>query len=227
MMAAEKNVGNVTMAKFGLSQPMRRVEDPRLLKGAGRYTDDISVPGQLHGILLRSPHAHARISTIDTADARALPGVHAVLTGQDWLDEGLGEIPCAIPLKNRDGSPRANTPRYGLAVGRVRHVGDPVAFIVADTVQAARDAAEAVMVDYDVLPSTTDLDALRQQALPLLQQDEQALPEPTPQVVLVSLKPGATMMVAFRAYTLPGQEDAMRNRLMEKLQQLFAVQEVK
>ncbi len=167
-MAAEKNVGNVTMAKFGLSQPMRRVEDPRLLKGAGRYTDDISVPGQLHGILLRSPHAHARISTIDTADARALPGVHAVLTGQDWMDEGLGELPCAIPLKNRDGSPRANTPRYGLAVGTVRHVGDPVAFIVADTVQAARDAAEAVMVDYEVLPSVNELATAHQPGQPQL-----------------------------------------------------------
>ncbi|MDB5368485.1 MAG: carbon monoxide dehydrogenase [Roseomonas sp.] len=145
------------MAKFGLSQPVRRIEDPRLLKGNGRYTDDISVPGQLHGILLRSPHAHARILSIDTAAASAMPGVHAVLTGQDWLDEGLGEIPCAIPLKNRDGTPRANTPRYGLAVGRVRHVGDPVVFIVAESVQAARDAAEAVAVDYDVLPSATDL----------------------------------------------------------------------
>jgi carbon-monoxide dehydrogenase large subunit len=147
----------MSMAKFGLSQSVRRVEDPRLLKGNGRYTDDISVPGQLHGYLLRSPHSHARILSIDTSAAAALPGVHAVLTGQDWLAEGLGEIPCAVPLKNRDGSLRANTPRYGLAVERVRHVGDPVAFIVAETVQAARDAAEAVMVDYDILPSTSDL----------------------------------------------------------------------
>ncbi|KAA2214402.1 xanthine dehydrogenase family protein molybdopterin-binding subunit [Teichococcus oryzae] len=145
------------MAKFGLSQAVRRVEDPRLLKGNGRYTDDIAVPGQLHAVVLRSPHAHARIESIDTSAATALPGVHAVLTGQDWMAEGLGEIPCAIPLKNRDGSPRANTPRYGLAVDRVRHVGDGVALIVAESVQAARDAAEAVMVDYDVLPACTDL----------------------------------------------------------------------
>ncbi|MCI0752504.1 xanthine dehydrogenase family protein molybdopterin-binding subunit [Teichococcus vastitatis] len=145
------------MAKFGLSQAVRRVEDPRLLKGNGRYTDDIAVPGQLHAVVLRSPHAHARIASIDTADAAALPGVHAVLTGQDWLADGLGEIPCAIPLKNRDGTPRADTPRYGLAVDKVRHVGDGVALIVADSVQAARDAAEQVMVDYDVLPACTDL----------------------------------------------------------------------
>ena len=145
------------MAKFGLSQAVRRIEDPRLLKGNGRYTDDISVPGQLHGYLLRSPHAHATILSIDSSAATALPGVHAVLTGQDWMEEGLGEIPCAIPMKNRDGTPRANTPRYGLAVGTVRHVGDPVAFIVADSLAIARDAAEAVLVDYEVLPSATDL----------------------------------------------------------------------
>jgi carbon-monoxide dehydrogenase large subunit len=145
------------MAKFGLSQPVRRIEDPRLLKGGGRYTDDISTPGGLHGYLLRSPHAHARILSIDTAAATALPGVHAVLTGKEWMDEGLGPIPCTVPLKNRDGSPRAETPRYGLAVDRVRHVGDPVAFIVADSVLAARDAAEAIFVDYEVLPSVTEL----------------------------------------------------------------------
>jgi carbon-monoxide dehydrogenase large subunit len=145
------------MAKFGLSQPVRRIEDPRLLKGNGRYTDDISVPGQLYGILLRSPHAHARIVSLNVTEARALPGVVSVLTGQDWLDDGLGEIPCAVPMKNRDGSSRSDTPRYGLAVGHVRHVGDPVAFIVAESIMAARDAAEAVMVDYDILPSTTDL----------------------------------------------------------------------
>lgn len=145
------------MAKFGLSQPVRRIEDPRLLQGRGRYTDDISLPGQLHAYVLRSPHAHARILSIDTESARALPGVKLVLTGRDWQAEGLGEIPCAIPLKNRDGTPRAETPRYGLATDTVRHVGDPVAFIVAETHQAARDAAEAVLVDYDILPACTDL----------------------------------------------------------------------
>ncbi|HWX48887.1 MAG TPA: xanthine dehydrogenase family protein molybdopterin-binding subunit [Roseomonas sp.] len=145
------------MAKFGLSQPVRRIEDPRLLQGRGRYTDDISVAGALHAYVLRSPHAHARILSIDTSAATALPGVHAILTGQNWLDDGLGEIPCAIPLKNRDGTPRAETPRYGLAVGTVRHVGDGVAFVIAETYQQARDAAEAVFVDYEILPACTDL----------------------------------------------------------------------
>jgi carbon-monoxide dehydrogenase large subunit len=145
------------MAKFGLSQSVRRVEDPRLLTGRGRYTDDIGMPGQAHGVVLRSPHAHARISALDTAAARAVPGVLAVITGADLQAAGLGEVPCMIPLKNRDGSPRADTPRLALATDTVRHVGDPVAFVVAETPQAARDGAEAIMVEYDVLPAATDL----------------------------------------------------------------------
>src|SRR4051812_24461463 len=146
------------MVKFGLSQPLRRIEDPRLLKGGGRYTDDIAVKsGAAHGVVLRSPHAAARILSIDTASALAVPGVLAVITAKEWKEEGLGEIPCVIPLKNADGTNRAETPRGALAEDRVRYVGDPVAFIVAETPQAARDGAEAVMVDYDVLPSATDL----------------------------------------------------------------------
>ncbi len=143
--------------KFGLSQPMRRVEDPRLLRGGGRYTDDISLPGQAFGVVVRSPHAHAAITGIDKAPALAVPGVLAVFTGADLRAMGLGDVPCAIPLKNRDGSDRAETPRPALAVGRVRHVGDPVAFVVAESPQAAKDGAEALAVDYDVLPSATDL----------------------------------------------------------------------
>jgi len=145
------------MAKFGLSQPIRRIEDPRLLKGEGRYTDDISLPGQAYGVVLRSPYAHARITGLDTNAARAVPRVLAVITGKDMQAAGLGPVPCVIPLKNRDGSPRAETPRLALATDTVRYVGDPVAFVVAETPQAARDGAEAVMVDYDVLPAATDL----------------------------------------------------------------------
>ncbi|NKE43732.1 xanthine dehydrogenase family protein molybdopterin-binding subunit [Roseomonas frigidaquae] len=145
------------MAKFGLSQSVRRVEDPRLLTGRGEYTDDLAMPGQAHAIVLRSPQAHATITRIDTAAALALPGVLAVLTAADLKAEGIGELPCLIPMKNRDGTPRGNTPRPALADGVVRHVGDPVAFIVAETPQAARDAAEAVEVEYDALPAATDL----------------------------------------------------------------------
>lgn len=143
--------------KFGLSQPMRRVEDPRLLRGAGRYTDDVSLPGQTYGVVARSPHAHAAIRSIDKAPALAVPGVLGVFTGEDLKKAGLGDVPCMIPMENRDGSPRAETPRPALAVGRVRHVGDPVAFVVGATPQAARDGAEALAVDYQELPAVTDL----------------------------------------------------------------------
>ncbi|WP_137180524.1 xanthine dehydrogenase family protein molybdopterin-binding subunit [Roseomonas sp. AR75] len=145
------------MAKFGLSQSVRRVEDPRLLTGRGRYTDDISMPGQAFGVVLRSPHAHARIESLDVAAAKATPGVLAVITGADMKAAGLGELPCMIPLKSRDGTPRTNTPRLALATDTVRHVGDPVAFVVGETLQAARDGAEAIMAEYEVLPASTDL----------------------------------------------------------------------
>ncbi len=143
------------MAKFGLSQPLRRIEDPRLLKGGGRYTDDISLPGQAYGYVLRSPHAAATITGIDTSAARAVPGVVGVFTHADLAE--LGDLPCAVPLKNRDGSRRAETPRPALANGQVRHVGDPVAFVVAETAKAARDGAEAIEVSYSELASASDL----------------------------------------------------------------------
>jgi carbon-monoxide dehydrogenase large subunit len=142
--------------KFGLAQPVRRVEDPRLLIGGGRYTDDIVLPGLLHGIVLRSPHAAARIGRIDTAAAASLEGVKAIYTATDLNADGIAPLPCAAPVQNRDGSNQATPPHPVLADGVVRHVGDPVAFIVADTAKAARDAAEAVEVDYEILPSITD-----------------------------------------------------------------------
>ncbi|MDE2199130.1 MAG: xanthine dehydrogenase family protein molybdopterin-binding subunit [Rhodospirillales bacterium] len=145
------------MTKFGIAQPVRRVEDPRLLKGNGAYTDDITLPGTAHGVVLRSPHAAAKLLSIETAAAKAVPGVLAVYTGADLKADGIGDLPCAVTLKNRDGSDQFSPPRPTLAVDAVHHVGTPVAFIVAETTQAARDAAEAVMVEYDILPSITDL----------------------------------------------------------------------
>ncbi len=143
--------------RFGLAQPVRRVEDPRLLKGDGRYTDDISLPGMLAGVVLRSPHAAATITAIDTAAAAALPGVRAIYTAADYKADGIGTLPCATPVTNRDGSDMASPPHPVLADGAVRHVGDPVAFIVADTAKQARDAADAIVVEYDILASCTDL----------------------------------------------------------------------
>jgi carbon-monoxide dehydrogenase large subunit len=147
------------MAKFGVAQPVRRVEDPRLLLGGGRYTDDIALPNEAIGVVLRSPHAAARIPSIDTSAAKSAPGVLGVYTAADLKADGIGNLPCTIPLQNRDGSDRADPPHPALADGFVRHVGDPVAFIVAETHQQARDAAELVNVEYDILPSCTDLGA--------------------------------------------------------------------
>jgi aerobic carbon-monoxide dehydrogenase large subunit len=143
--------------KFGLAQPVRRVEDPRFLKGMGRYTDDIVLPSMLHGLVLRSPHAAAKILSIDTTAAKSLPGVNAIYTAADLKAAGLGSLPCAAPVQNRDGSDMASPAHPVLADGAVHHVGDPVAFVVADSIEQARDAIELVRVDYDILPSATDL----------------------------------------------------------------------
>lgn len=145
------------MTKFGQSQPVRRVEDQRFITGKGRYADDISLPGQVYGVFLRSPHAHAKITKIDTTTAKAAPGVLAVYTVADLKAAGIGDLPCTIPLKNRDGSNRADPPRPALADSMVRHVGDPIAFVVAETVAQGRDAVELIEVDFDSLPAAADM----------------------------------------------------------------------
>ena len=137
------------MAKFGIGDSVRRLEDPRLLTGGGRYTDDtkLSQPAA-RMYVLRSPHAHADIKKVDTTAAKKAPGVLAVFTGADVEKEGFGDVPCLVPLDNKDGTPRADTSRPMLAKDRVRHVGDPVALVVADTLDQAKDAAELIEVDY-------------------------------------------------------------------------------
>jgi len=147
------------MMKFGSAQSIRRVEDTRLLRGHGCYTDDITPAETLYGAMVRSPHAAARIASISTEAARAAPGVLAVYTGSDLEADGIGPIPCAAPIENRDGTKLQDPPRRALAQGAVHYVGDPVAFVVGETAEAARDAAEAVVVEYDVLPSVSDLRA--------------------------------------------------------------------
>jgi carbon-monoxide dehydrogenase large subunit len=141
------------MAKFGIGDSVRRVEDPRLLTGGGRYTDDTRL-GQPAARLyvLRSPHAHADIKKVDTTAARKAPGVLLVLTGHDVRKAGFGDVPCLVPLDNRDGTPRADTSRPMLAIDRVRHVGDPVAIVIAETLEQAKDAAELIEVDYAPRP---------------------------------------------------------------------------
>ena len=138
--------------QFGIGQPVPRTEDPRLLTGRGRYTDDVSVPGQAFGFVLRSPHAHADLGAIDVSAALEAPGVIGVLTAADLAADGIGDLPVLSLQKNRDGSALFTPPRPVLARGRVRHVGEPVAFVVAETLAQARDAAELIAVDYTPLP---------------------------------------------------------------------------
>ena len=144
------------MEKFGIGQGVAREEDPRLLKGRGLFVNDVNLPDQSYAVVLRSPHAHAEIRSIDTSAAAALPGVLAVYTGEDVAADNLG-VP-GMPAKwlRPDGEPMKYRPQPPLALGRVRYVGDPVALIVADTLAQAHDAAEAVAVDYLPLPSITD-----------------------------------------------------------------------
>src|SRR5262245_16404057 len=139
-----------------IGTPVRRREDFRFLTGQGTYTDDIDRPHQLYAHILRSPHAHARIAGIDTAAAAAGPGVAAVYTGDDLAAAGLGGLPCGWQIHSKDGSPMAEPPHPVLAQGRVRHVGDPVAVVIAETLAQARDAAELIGVDYAEEPAVTD-----------------------------------------------------------------------
>ncbi|AWK90091.1 xanthine dehydrogenase family protein molybdopterin-binding subunit [Azospirillum thermophilum] len=149
------------MKKFGIGQAVTRTEDARLLTGGGRYTDDISLPGQAYAVFVRSPYAFAAIRGVDGADALAQPGVLGLYTVADLDAAGIGMLPCLSGLKQRDGSPYVATPRPALARGFVRHVGDPVAVLVAESLDAARDAAELVMVDYEErTPVTGTLEAL-------------------------------------------------------------------
>ncbi|MCU0887557.1 MAG: molybdopterin-dependent oxidoreductase, partial [Rubritepida sp.] len=134
-------------------RPLRRVEDARFLTGAGRYVADLAMPGALHAAFLRSPHAHARLLALDVASARAMPGVRLVLTGEDLAAAGLGSLPCGAVLAAE--SPLVVPARSNLAQGRVRFVGEPVACVVAESPEAALDAAEAILADYEALPAVS------------------------------------------------------------------------
>src|SRR5262245_23307918 len=146
------------MGEFGIGQPVPREEDPYLLRGKGRYVDDVILIDQARATVLRSPHAHAVIRAIDVTAARGMPGVHLVLTGRDAAVRALGLQRPKYPRKRRDGSPAFIGPQPFLADGTVRSIGDPVAFVVADTLNQAKDAAEAIEVDYEPLPAVVNAD---------------------------------------------------------------------
>ncbi|MFT3804225.1 MAG: xanthine dehydrogenase family protein molybdopterin-binding subunit [Burkholderiaceae bacterium] len=143
------------VARFGSGHAVRRLEDQSLLAGAGRFADDVSLPGQAHLMLLRSPYAHARLLNVDTAAAREMPGVLAVFTGEDLVAAGVRPLP-GPGFKRPDGSPAASAPRRALAVDKVRYVGEAIAAVVAETREQARDALEAIGLDVEDLPAVVD-----------------------------------------------------------------------
>src|SRR6188472_1872057 len=140
------------VGEFAVGQGVTRFEDPRLLRGGGRYVDDIVLPRMAFGYVLRSPHAHAKIRAIDTTRASAAPGALLILTGADWKRSGWGDLPVPGGQKRRDGAAMYRSPYPALAQDRVRWVGDYVAFVVAETYAQAADAAELIDVDYEPLP---------------------------------------------------------------------------
>lgn len=157
------------LMKFGIGQPVRRTEDPMLVRGQGCYTDDVKLAGEAYCVMVRSRLAHGVIKGIDTAAARNMPGVLGVYTGADLA--AYGTLKCIVPFNNRDGTPMKRPPRPALAVDKVRFVGDPVAFVVAATLLQAKDAAEAVAVDIDPLPAVVRPEEAARPGAPLIHEE--------------------------------------------------------
>ena len=159
---------SVEAGRYGSGREVRRIEDPALLRGEGRFTDDLVREGQTHLVFLRSPYAHARIVGVDTSAAKAVPGVLAVFSGAELHAAGVQPIGPAVPFPRPDGTPGASAPRHPLALDRVRYVGEAVAAVVAESREAALDGAEAIVVDYEELPAVTDPFAAMRPGAPLL-----------------------------------------------------------
>src|SRR6202042_699233 len=141
----------------GIGASVRRKEDVRFLSGKGNYTDDINRPGQLYAFIKRSDRPHATINGIDIAAASVAPGVVKIFVGGDMAAEGIGGLPCGWQIHNQDGSPMAEPPHPVIATGKVRHVGDPVAVVIAESKQEAKNAAELLEIDYTDLPAVANL----------------------------------------------------------------------
>ena len=162
---------NLDLMKFGVGQPVPRQEDPTLLKGEGRYSDDVNLENQVYCVMVRSQMAHGIIKGIDTEEARGMPGVLGVWTGADLNAAGYGALKTVMMVPQRDGSPMKTPTRYSLATDKVRFVGDPVAFVVAETQAEARDAAEAVGIDIEALPAVTEAREAAQPGAPVVFDD--------------------------------------------------------
>jgi len=159
------------MTENGIGAAVRRKEDQRFITGKGQYTDDINRPHQLYAHIIRSPYPHARIGSIDSSAALAIPGVVAVLTGKDMADDGVGGLPCGWGITNKDGSPMVEPPHPPMAAETVRYVGDQVAVVLAERRSIARDAAEQVDVDYEELPAAASLSAVCADGAPAVWED--------------------------------------------------------
>jgi carbon-monoxide dehydrogenase large subunit len=159
----------MAVEKFAVGQSVPRKEDPMLLRGQGHYTDDIALPGQVYAVMVRSQNAHGVIRSIDVEAARKMPGVLGVYTAADLKD--YGPLKCVVPFNNRDGSPMKKPLRTALAIDKVRYVGDPIAFVVAETLLAAKDAAEAVIVDVETLPAVVSAEGAASAGAPQLYND--------------------------------------------------------
>ncbi|HEX2216267.1 MAG TPA: xanthine dehydrogenase family protein molybdopterin-binding subunit, partial [Xanthobacteraceae bacterium] len=166
--AVRDETSDLSLDKFGVGQPVLRSEDPVLVRGEGRYTDDLTLPGQVYAVMVRSTHAHGIIRNVEVDAAKAMPGVLAVYTGADLQAAGYSTLKNILPLKNRDGSPMYKPPRPALPSDRVRCVGEPVAAVIAETLNQAKDAAEAVVVDIDPLPVVIEMSAADAEGAPQL-----------------------------------------------------------
>jgi len=144
------------MSATGIGAAVRRKEDQRFVTGKGHYTDDVNRAGQCYAYFLRSPHAHAKIKTIDSKAAAAMPGVLAVLTGAELAADKIGNLICGWMITSKDGSQMKMAPHPAIAHGKVNYVGDAVAVVIAETLSQAKDAAEKVKVDYQLLPAVAD-----------------------------------------------------------------------
>ncbi|MEX2197305.1 MAG: xanthine dehydrogenase family protein molybdopterin-binding subunit, partial [Burkholderiales bacterium] len=188
---------------------IQRKEDYRFLTGAGQYTDDVTLPHQTYAAFVRTPHAHAKIKSVNTAKAKAAPGVLAVYTGEDIAAAKLGGLPCGWLITDVNGQPMKEPPYPVLALGKVRHVGERVAVVVAETQDQARDAAELVQVDYEVLPAVADGRLARAKGAPQL---HEAAPDNTCYVWAIGDK--AAVDAAFAKAAHVTKLDFVNNRLI-------------
>jgi hypothetical protein len=155
LMDGDASLDQLALTKYGIGQPVPRNEDPMLLRGQGRYTDDLSLPGQAYAVMVRSGYAHGLINAIDTEEARTMPGVLGIFTGPDLTAAGIKNMPLGQAVPTREGTEMYRPSCPVLTSDKVRYVGDPIAIVVAETVAQAKDAAEAVFVNIDALPAVT------------------------------------------------------------------------